>query len=57
MNNSLFTNNTAINQDGGALYLECEENANYKCEYNISNSIFINNTANINGGAIKYTFY
>ena len=54
---STFANNSASTADAGALYLDCESTAVYRCSYTISNSIFKNNTAAINGGAIKYTYY
>jgi predicted outer membrane repeat protein len=52
-----FENNTALSKDGGALYLDCQDTISSSCSYNISNSIFKNNMAGVNGGAIKYTFY
>jgi predicted outer membrane repeat protein len=53
----LFENNTAVLKDAGALYLDCQESISTNCVYNITNSVFRNNTAGVNGGAIKYTFY
>lgn len=53
----LFENNTAILSDAGAIYLDCQDTSLLPCKYTIKNSIFKNNTAHIDGGAIKYTFY
>ncbi len=52
----LFENNQAGTQ-GGALYLSCEDSSKLICQYNISSTSFINNSAPENGGAIKYDFY
>ena len=52
-----FINNSAGTGDAGALYLDCEDSVTYSCNYNISNSVFHNNSAMINGGAIKYSYY
>lgn len=57
VNASVFFNNSALTGDAGALYLDCEDTVVLPCIYNISNSLFNNNSAMINGGAIKYTFY
>jgi predicted outer membrane repeat protein len=43
-----------MNKDGGSLYLECP--FGNLCNYTIIDSTFINNSAFINGGAIKYTY-
>jgi hypothetical protein len=53
----LFENNTALLKDAGALYLDCQDSSTSPCTYKISNSIFKNNSAKVNGGAIKYTYY
>eukprot|EP00347_Sterkiella_histriomuscorum_P017693 403348360 len=57
INASLFENNTALTGDAGALFVDCEDSVLTPCIYNISNTYFKNNSAMINGGAIKYTFY
>jgi hypothetical protein len=52
-----FANNSALLKDAGALYLDCQDSSTSPCQYDIRNSIFINNSAKVNGGAIKYTYY
>ena len=52
-----FINNRALHSDGGALYLDCQSTMSIPCAYTISNSVFKNNSAAVDGGAIKYTFY
>ena len=52
-----FLNNAAWDVDAGALYLDCDDSAVYACSYIIKNSQFINNSALVDGGAIKYTYY
>ena len=52
-----FENNTALLKDAGALYLDCQDSSTSPCQYTISNSIFKNNSALIDGGAIKYDYY
>lgn len=49
--------NIAKTGDAGALYLDCEDTAVTKCDYLIQNSHFINNTAKVNGGALKFTYF
>ncbi len=53
----VFDNNTALLKDAGAIFLDCQDSISTLCTYNISNSVFKNNKAGVNGGAIKYTFY
>jgi hypothetical protein len=53
----VFENNTALLKDAGALYLDCQDSSTSPCLYTISNSVFKNNSAKINGGAIRYTYY
>lgn len=53
-----FLGNTAA-QSGGAIYFSC---SNYgldfsKCSLQINSSTFVNNSADIEGGAIKWNFY
>ena len=55
---TLFANNTA-SQSGGAVYFYCN---NYglnttMCSLTISNASFINNSAGVEGGALKWNFY
>jgi hypothetical protein len=39
------------------MVLNCEEVDGLTCNYTITNSRFINNTAYADGGVIKYDFY
>jgi predicted outer membrane repeat protein len=39
------------------LYLDCEDSITYTCNYTITNTDFTNNSAKINGGAIRFTYY
>lgn len=55
--NCSFTNNSALTSSGGALYLDCGSATLYKCAYNISSTNFTQNSAELDGGAIKYTYY
>eukprot|EP00347_Sterkiella_histriomuscorum_P014519 403360570 len=57
INNTKFEGNSALNGDAGALFLDCEDSVINPCVYNISNTLFKNNSAYSNGGALKYTFY
>lgn len=57
INYTTFLNNSAYSGDAGALYLDCEDTVAMPCIYNIENTIMKDNTAMINGGAIKYSFY
>ncbi|CDW85403.1 UNKNOWN [Stylonychia lemnae] len=57
VNNTIFDNNTALEQDAGALYLECEDAIYDLCTYSIQNSVFQKNTASVNGGAMKFTYF
>lgn len=52
-----FLNNTAVEGDAGALYLDCEDTHRLNCNYLISHTQFLNNSAKVNGGAIRYTYY
>ncbi len=52
-----FENNQALYKDAGALYLDCQDSSSSPCFYDIKNTKFVNNSAKINGGAIKYTYY
>jgi hypothetical protein len=53
-NKSEFNNNT-VSRSGGALVLSCISNFNVEqCNFNISDSSFYNNSAEIKGGAIHY---
>lgn len=47
----------AIEEDGGVFYLDCDESANFQCQYNFNNSFFANNSATRNGGVFQYNFY
>lgn len=53
----LFLGNAALLGDGGALYLSCDSSMSIPCAYTVSNSVFFNNTAGVDGGAIKYDYY
>ena len=53
--NCTFNGNRA-GTDGGVFYFDSEVGS-LKCVYNISGSKFINNSATVNGGAIKYNYY
>ena len=44
-------------KDAGALYLDCQDSSTSPCFYDIKNTKFVNNSAKINGGAIRYTYY
>jgi hypothetical protein len=57
VNNATLTDNHALGGDAGVLYLNCEDSYSLGCNYKISNSVFANNTALINGGAIKFTYF
>lgn len=39
------------------MYLSCDDIINNVCTYNITNTTFLNNTANLNGGAYAFDFY
>ena len=51
--NWTFESNRADGGHGGSLYLGCPS-YDY-CEYDVYNNTFINNTATIDGGAVKWT--
>jgi hypothetical protein len=54
---SIFANNNAVSGDAGVLNLYCPDDAAYlMCNYTITNSSFINNSAGVKGGAIKYNY-
>lgn len=53
----LFEGNRALMKDAGAVILDCQDTSTSKCSYTVRNSVFRNNTAKMNGGAIKYTYY
>ena len=50
--NSSFHNNVALGGFGGALHYDCES-VDYSCDLLVSNSNFTNNSASLDGGAIK----
>ena len=52
-----FSGNAALLGDGGALYLSCDKSMSIPCAYSVSNSVFSNNSAGVDGGAIKYDYY
>lgn len=52
INNVNFQSNSA--QKGGAILISCSTSAN--CNTSISNSLFSNNSASVQGGAISYDF-
>ena len=53
-NNSAFIGNRA-NTAGGAIYFSCDAGAsNQTCSLNITNTLFQNNQASVEGGAIKW---
>lgn len=53
-NNSAFIRNRA-NTAGGAIYFNCDTGAsNDTCSLNITDTIFQNNQASVEGGAIKW---
>lgn len=54
---SVFVGNQALTSDAGVLYLDCQDTVSYTCNYTIQNSVFTNNSAFVNGGAIKFTYY
>lgn len=58
MQNTSFLGNNATN-DGGALHFSCSDFGNdlSKCSLNISDTIFKDNFAVHDGGAIKWNFY
>ena len=47
-----FINNTAY-QGAGVFYLSCTT----QCNYTVQNSLFQNNSAGVDGGAIKYDYW
>jgi predicted outer membrane repeat protein len=53
--NSSFINNT--HPFGGALYLTCPDFNEKECQFFISDSTFIANSASLKGGAIYYDTY
>eukprot|EP00347_Sterkiella_histriomuscorum_P008851 403343497 len=55
--NVTFESNVALTGSAGALLLDCDINYQRICNYQIQNSLFQNNTAAMNGGAIQYTYY
>ncbi|TNV88056.1 hypothetical protein FGO68_gene6920 [Halteria grandinella] len=54
---STFSNNSADKQGGGLMF-DCNKTGfiNYDCKLKIVDSVFKQNTANIEGGAIKWNF-
>ena len=48
----IFESNSALNGDGGSLYLACPDFT--YCEYDVYGNSFVSNTASISGGAIKW---
>ncbi|CAI2360059.1 unnamed protein product [Moneuplotes crassus] len=53
LKNTTVRNNQAIN--GGAMNLDCV--TEYKCEFNFTDCAFLNNSAQMNGGAIQFGVY
>ena len=52
IDNVTFTNNSAVNGNGGAMVLACQDPLKTQCYFDIKDSKFIENSANIVGGAI-----
>lgn len=48
--NSIFNGNAG--QSGGSIFLSCDDTL--ICDWNITSNVFINNKANVSGGAIKW---
>ena len=58
VNDCLFTGNTALTGSAGVMDLSCPITPGIgNCTYSISNSVFSNNSAGVNGGAITYDFF
>lgn len=56
--NSTFTNNQALEQGGGLMFsCNTSQELSYKCSLGLENTIFGNNQAGIEGGAIKWNYY
>ena len=52
--NCYFESNRALSGNGGSLYFACTD-VDY-CKYDVYSNFFINNTADISGGSIKWTY-